>query len=135
MAKFKIEEIKARIKALEALKKQCNEAEIAIVGYQNNDKLIKVLEEEYPKLFSAGRNQILALVDGKKELTKVDNATRNDLEFQLKGNCYINKIEPNDKAGKLLPFKKISAKITKEISTLNKIIDSYLLETFYSEDA
>ena len=123
MAKINLEEIKQRVKALEALKEQCNDAEVSIIGYQDNDKLLAVLNDEYPKLFSPTKNQIIALLDGKKPLTKVDNKTKIELEFQVKGQCYLNNIEPQDKSGKLLAFNKISAKITKEINLLNRKVD------------
>lgn len=135
MAIYNLEEVKNKVKALEALKEQCNNAEISIIGYQDNDKLLAVLDAEYPKLYSPIKNQILTLVDGKKPLTKVDNATKHDLEFKLKGTCYLNNIEPNDKAGKLLPFNKISAKITKEINLLNREIDEgSILNLFKTEE-
>lgn len=135
MAKINLDEIKNRVKALVALKEQCSNAEVSIVGYQDNDKLLAVLEVEYSKLYSPVRNQILALLDGKKPLTKVDAPTRHDLEFKLKGACYLNNIEPNDKAGKLLPFNKISAKITKEINLLNKKInEDSILNLFRKEE-
>jgi len=131
MAKINLEKIKQNVEALEALRVQVNETEVSVVGYQDNDMLLAVLEDEYPKLFSPVKNQILALLDGKKPLTKVDNATRVKLEFQLKGQCYLNNIEPQDKAGKLLPFNKISAKITKEINLLKrKIEEESLLNLF-----
>ncbi len=135
MAQINLEKIKEKVKALEALKIQCSEAEVSIVGYQDNDMLLSVLEEEYPKLFSPTKNQILALLDGKKPLTKVDNETKIELEFQFKGHCYLNRIAPNDKSGKLLPFNKISAKITKEINLLKRKIDEgSILNLFKSEE-
>ena len=131
MAQINLEKIKQKVIALEALKKQCNDAEVSIIGYQDNDMLLAVLDDEYPKLFSPVKNQILALLSRKKPLTKVDNETKIELEFQLKGNCYLNKIEPQDKSGKLLPFNKISAKITKEINLLKrKIEEESLLNLF-----
>ena len=123
MAQINLQELKDKVEALEALRVQVNETEVSVVGYQDNDMLLAVLEGEYPKLYSPVQNQILALLDGKKSLTKVDNATKIELEFKLKGNCYLNKIEPQDKSGKLLPFNKISAKVTKEINLLKRKID------------
>ena len=131
MAQINIQEIKDKVIALEALKEQCNNAEVSIVGYYDHDMLLAVLEEEYPKLFSPVKNQILSLLDGKKPLTKVDSATRVELEFKLKGICYLNRIEPNDKSGKLLPFNKISAKITKEINLLKRNIDEASLANLF----
>lgn len=115
-----IEEYKYRIKVLEALKAQCIDAEIKIVGRQDDDLLIELLNEEYPRLFSPVKNQILSLLDGKKPLTKVNDKEKVRLENQLKGNCFLNNITPTDKTGKMLPYNKISAKITKEINLLNK---------------
>ena len=115
-----IEEYKYRIKVLEALKAQCIDAEIKIVGRQDDDLLIELLNEEYPRLFSPVKNQILSLLDGKKPLTKVNDKEKVRLENQLKGNCFLNNINPVDKTGKLLPFNKISTKITKEINLLKK---------------
>jgi len=135
MAQINIEEIKDKVEALEALRVQVNETEVSVIGYYDHDILLAVLEDEdedeYPKLFSPVKNQILALLDGKKPLTKVDNATRVLLEFKLKGNCYLNNIEPQDKSGKLLPFNKISAKITKEINLKKrKIEENSILNLF-----
>ena len=115
-----VEEYKRRIIVLEALKAQCIDAEIKIVGRQDDDLLIELLDKEYPRLFSPVKNQILSLLDGKKDLTKVAEKERVRLENQLKGNCYLNNINPTDKTGKLLPFNKISTKITKEINLLIK---------------
>ncbi len=130
MAQINIEEIKDKVEALEALRVQVNETEVSVIGYYDHDMLLAVFEE-YPKLFSPVKNQIIALLDGKKSLTKVDNATKTELEFQLKGNCYLNNIEPQDKSGKLLPFPKISAKITKEINLLKrKIEENSILNLF-----
>ncbi len=135
MAKINLEKIKQNVEALEALRVQVNETEVSVIGYYDHDMLLAVLEDEYPKLFSPVKNQILALLDGKKALTKVDNATKIELEFQLKGNCYLNNIEPQDKSGKLLPFNKISAKITKEINLLKRKIDEgSILNLFKSEE-
>ena len=83
-----IEEYKYRIKVLEALKAQCIDAEIKIVGRQDDDLLIELLNEEYPRLFSPVKNQILSLLDGKKPLTKVNDKEKVRLENQLKGNCF-----------------------------------------------
>ena len=131
MAKINLEKIKQNVEALEALRVQVNETEVSVIGYYDHDMLLAVLEDEYPKLFSPVKNQILALLDGKKALTKVDNATKIELEFQLKGNCYLNNIEPQDKSGKLLPFNKISAKITKEINLKKrKIEENSILNLF-----
>ncbi|MEN4046318.1 hypothetical protein [Sulfurimonas sp. NWX367] len=113
-------EIQKKIKQLEELKAQVLDAEVKVIGYQDNEKLLKLLSEEYPKIFSPVRNQILALVEGKKPLTKVDSATRKKLEYAIKGECFINEINPLDKTGALLPFKKLTAKISKEISLLSK---------------
>ncbi|WP_418640611.1 hypothetical protein [Sulfurimonas sp. ST-27] len=113
-------EIQKKIKQLEELKAQVLDAEVKIIGYQDDEKLSKLLSEEYPKIFSPVRNQILALVEGKKPLTKVDSATRKKLEYAIKGECFINEINPLDKTGALLPFKKLTAKISKEISLLSK---------------
>ena len=110
---------KQQIKKLQSLKEQVIDAEVKIIGYQDNDKLLKILDEEY-KIFSPVQNQILALLDGKKPLTKVDNNTKKKLEFSLKGNCFLNSINPLDKTGQLLPFSKLIAKISKEINELKK---------------
>lgn len=124
MVERNIEELKTKVKDLESLKEECVKAEVSIVGYQNNDKLITVLQEEYPKLFSPIKNQIIALVDGKKSLTKVDAKERIKIEDNLMGNCFLAGIRPLDaKNGKLLEFKKLSAKITKEINILKRKID------------
>jgi len=131
MDQINIEEIKDKVEALEALRVQVNETEVSVIGYYNHDMLLAVLEDEYPKLYSPVQNQILALLDGKKALTKVDNPTKIKLEFQLKGQCYLNNIEPQDKSGKLLPFNKISAKITKEINLeKRKIEENSILNLF-----
>ncbi|WP_434658548.1 hypothetical protein [Sulfurimonas sp. NW9] len=115
-------EIQTKIKQLKELKDQVLDAEVKIIGYQDDEKLLKLLSEgeEYPKIFSPVRNQILALLEGKKPLTKVDSATRKKLEYAIKGECFINEINPLDKTGALLPFKKLTAKISKEISLLSK---------------
>jgi len=112
-------ETKQSIKKLQTLKDEVIDAEVKIIGYQDNEKLFKILNEEY-KIFSPTRNQILALLDGKKSLTKVDNNTKKELEFSIKGNCFLNGINPLDKTGQLLPFNKLIAKISKEINQLNK---------------
>ena len=112
-------EIKQSIKKLQTLKDQVIDAEVKIIGYQDNEKLLKILNEEY-KIFSPTRNQILALLDGKKLLTKVDNNIKKELEFSIKGNCFLSGINPLDKTGQLLPFNKLIAKISKEINLLNK---------------
>jgi len=85
MAQINIEEIKDKVEALEALRVQVNETEVSVIGYYDHDMLLAVFEE-YPKLFSPVKNQIIALLDGKKPLTKVDNATKTELEFQWSGN-------------------------------------------------
>ena len=115
-----VNEYKHKIAVLEHLKSECIDAEIKIVGRQDDDLLIELLNEEYPKLFSAVKNQILSLLDGKKALTKVSDTEKIKLENKLKGNCFLNDITPIDKTGKLLPFNKIVAKISKEINILNK---------------
>jgi len=131
MAQINLQELKDKVEALEALRVQVNETEVSVIGYYDHDMLLAVLEDEYPKLFAPARNQIIAILDGKKSLTKVDNATKITLEFQLKGNCYLNNIEPLCKAGKLLPFNKISAKITKEINLKKrKIEENSILNLF-----
>jgi len=107
------------VKKLQELKDQVVDAEVKIIGYQDNENLLKVLDEEY-KIFSPVRNQILALLDGKKALTKVDNNTKKELEFSIKGNCFLNGINPLDKTGQLLAFNKLIAKISKEINQLKK---------------
>ena len=123
MIEQNIERFKSKVKALEALRTQCNDTEISVVGYQDNDKLIKVLNEEYPKIFSSLQNQIINLIDGKKPLTKVNNATKVLLEDELIGQCFLLHIKPLYKNGRLLPFNKLSAKITKEINLLKKKIE------------
>jgi hypothetical protein len=112
-------ETKQIIKKLQVLKDQVIDAEVKIIGYQDNEKLLKILDEEY-KIFSPTKNQILSLLDGKKPLTKVDNNTKKELEFSIKGNCFLSGIDPLDKTGQLLPFNKLIAKISKEINLLNK---------------
>lgn len=107
-----------KLQKLEGLRNQVLDAEIKIVGYQNNDNLIKILDEEYPKIFSSTKKQILVLIDGKKPLTQVDNRTKKELEFLLKGNCFLNGINPLSKTGELLPFNKILSKISKELKLL-----------------
>ncbi len=121
-----VNEYKHKIAVLEHLKSECIDAEIKIVGRQDDDLLIELLNEEYPKLFSAVKNQILSLLDGKKALTKVSDAEKIKLENKLKGNCFLNDITPIDKTGKLLPFNKIVAKISKEINILNKRSNQYI---------
>ena len=113
-------EIQKKIKQLELLKSKVLDAEVKIIGYQDDEKLLQLLNEEYPKVFSPVRNQILALVEGKKSLTKVDSDTRKRLEYVIKGECFLNEINPLDKTGALLPFKKLAAKISKEINLLSK---------------
>ena len=107
------------VKKLQELKDEVIDAEVKIIGYQDNEKLLKILNEEY-KIFSPTKNQILALLDGKKPLTKVDNNIKKELEFSIKGNCFLKGINPLDKTGQLLPFNKLIAKISKEINLLNK---------------
>jgi hypothetical protein len=124
MIENNIQEKQTRVKALIALKIQCNDTEVKAIGYQDNDKLISLLDAEYPKLFSPVKNQILALVAGKKALTKVGSTIKITLEDKLMGNCFLLHIKPLDKSGKLLPFNKLSAKITKEINLLNKELES-----------
>lgn len=121
-----VNEYKHKIAVLEHLKSECIDAEIKIVGRQDDDLLIELLNEEYPKLFSAVKNQILSLLDGKKALTKVSDTEKIKLENKLKGNCFLNDITPIDKTGKLLPFNKIVAKISKEINILNKRSNQYI---------
>ena len=121
-----VNEYKHKIAVLEHLKSECVDAEIKIVGRQDDDLLIELLNEEYPKLFSAVKNQILSLLDGKKALTKVSDTEKIKLENKLKGNCFLNDITPIDKTGKLLPFNKIVAKISKEINILNKRSNQYI---------
>ena len=121
-----VNKYKHKIAVLEHLKSECIDAEIKIVGRQDDDLLIELLNEEYPKLFSAVKNQILSLLDGKKALTKVSDTEKIKLENKLKGNCFLNDITPIDKTGKLLPFNKIVAKISKEINILNKRSNQYI---------
>ena len=55
MAQINLQELKDKVEALEALEAlrvQVNETEISVVGYQDNDMLLAVLDDEYPKLFS-----------------------------------------------------------------------------------
>lgn len=120
MIEQNLDKLKLKVEALEALRTQCNNTEVSVVGYQDNEKLIKILNEEYPKIFSALQNQVLNLLEGKKNLTKVDSATKVLLEDELIGKSFLLHIKPLDKNGRLLPFNKLSAKITKEINILKK---------------
>lgn len=119
MAYTNIQEINDKVKALEALKTQCNDAEVSITGYQDNSKLKLLLNEEYTTAPAALKKQILVLLDGKRNLTKVDKKTKSHLEYALQGQCFLLQINPLDKLGNLLPFNKINAKISKE-TTLQK---------------
>ncbi len=52
------------------------------------------------------------------------------LENLLKGNCFLNNINPVDKTGNLLPFHKITAKISKDINALQKLVDEDIRSLF-----
>ena len=115
-----VEEQNNRIEALELLKTECINAETKIVGYQDNDKLLAVLNEEYPKAYKYHHKEILAILDGKKSLTKLSKEKRINLENKLIAKCFVLGIDPLGKDRALLPLNKISLKIQKEISIAQK---------------
>jgi hypothetical protein len=112
-------DIQSKLESLDRLKELCDETEKKINGYQNDDNLIQLLELEYPKLSKTSLKKILKEVSGKKESTKVSGEEKKSLENRLKGECFLNDVNPMDNKGKFVGFVKLRHRIAQKKNGLS----------------
>lgn len=107
-------DIQSKLDELDKLKELCDNTEKEIVGYQNDDNLVEFLESEYPKISKTAIKNILKLVKGKKESSKVVGDEKKSMENQLIGKSFMNDVNPMDNKGKFVGYSKLRHRIAQK---------------------
>jgi hypothetical protein len=113
-------DIQTKLDSLDALRELSDDTEKQIVGYQNDDNLVALLEKEYPKVSKASTKNILKLVKGKKGTLKVVGDNKKTLENKLLGQCFLNDVNPIDNKGKFVGYAKLKHRISQRKSKLKE---------------
>lgn len=86
---------------------------------QNNTELTKLLKKDYD-LSKEDTESILSIVKGKRKGESVSQKDLDDLREECMMYCKLSHINPNDKDGKFIGYKKIKNRSSNKKNSLNK---------------
>ena len=112
-------ELELQILQLTELQNICNDIIEMENPKQSDTELTKLLKKEYD-LSKEDNDSILSIVLGKKKGESVSEKELDLLKNKCKSYCMITEINPNDKGGAFIGYKKIKSRSSNKKNALGK---------------
>ena len=111
-------QLQLQILQLSELQNICNDIIEIESNKQNDTELVKLLKKDY-RLSNDEINSITSTVLGKKKGESVDKKSLDLLKNKCESYCMICEINPKDKDGKFVGYRKIKTRSSNKKNTLN----------------
>ena len=111
-------QLQLQILQLSELQNICNDIIEIESNKQNDTELVKLLKKDYI-LSNDEINSITTIVLGKKKGESVDKKSLDLLKNKCESYCMICEINPKDKDGKFIGYRKIKTRSSNKKNTLN----------------
>lgn len=111
-------QLQLQILQLSELQNICNDIIEIESNKQNDTELVKLLKKDY-RLSNDEINSISTIVLGKKKGESVDKKSLDLLKNKCESYCMICEINPKDKDGKFVGYRKIKTRSSNKKNTLN----------------
>jgi len=111
-------EMELQILQLSKLQQICNDIIEMENPKQNDTDLTKLLKKEYD-LSKEDTDSILSIVLGKKKGESVSQKDLDNLKEECEMYCKLSHINPNDKDGNFIGYKKIKSRASNKKNSLN----------------
>ena len=111
-------QLQLQILQLSELQNICNDIIEIESNKQNDTELVKLLKKDY-RLSNDEINSITTIVLGKKKGESVDKKSLDLLKNKCESYCMICEINPKDKDGKFVGYRKIKTRSSNKKNTLN----------------
>lgn len=112
-------QLQLQILQLSELQNICNDIIEIESTKQNDTELVKLLKKDYT-LSNDEINSISTIVLGKKKGESVDKKSLDLLKNKCESYCMICEINPKDKDGKFIGYRKIKTRSSNKKNSLNK---------------
>ena len=112
-------QLQLQILQLSELQNICNDIIEIESNKQNDTELVKLLKKDY-RLSNDEINSITSTVLGKKKGESVDKKSLDLLKNKCESYCMICEINPKDKDGKFVGYRKIKTRSSNKKNSLNK---------------
>ena len=112
-------QLQLQILQLSELQNICNDIIEIESNKQNDTELVKLLKKDY-RLSNDEINSISTIVLGKKKGESVDKKSLDLLKNKCESYCMICEINPKDKDGKFIGYRKIKTRSSNKKNSLNK---------------
>lgn len=112
-------QLQLQILQLSELQNICNDIIEIESTKQNDTELVKLLKKDY-RLSNDEINSISTIVLGKKKGESVDKKSLDLLKNKCESYCMICEINPKDKDGKFIGYRKIKTRSSNKKNSLNK---------------
>lgn len=112
-------QLQLQILQLSELQNICNDIIEIESTKQNDTELVKLLKKDY-RLSNDEINSISTIVLGKKKGESVDKKSLDLLKNKCESYCMICEINPKDKDGKFVGYRKIKTRSSNKKNSLNK---------------
>lgn len=112
-------QLQLQILQLSELQNICNDIIEIESNKQNDTELVKLLKKDYI-LSNDEINSITSTVLGKKKGESVDKKSLDLLKNKCESYCMICEINPKDKDGKFVGYRKIKTRSSNKKNSLNK---------------
>ena len=112
-------QLQLQILQLSELQNICNDIIEIESNKQNDTELVKLLKKDY-RLSNDEINSITSTVLGKKKGESVDKKSLDLLKNKCESYCMICEINPKDKDGKFIGYRKIKTRSSNKKNSLNK---------------
>lgn len=112
-------QLQLQILQLSELQNICNDIIEIESNKQNDTELVKLLKKDYI-LSNDEINSITSTVLGKKKGESVDKKSLDLLKNKCESYCMICEINPKDKDGKFIGYRKIKTRSSNKKNSLNK---------------
>ena len=111
-------QLQLQILQLSELQNICNDIIEIESNKQNDTELVKLLKKDY-RLSNDEINSITSTVLGKKKGESVDKKSLDLLKNKCESYCMICEINPKDKDGKFVGYRKIKTRSSNKKNSLN----------------
>lgn len=111
-------QLQLQILQLSELQNICNDIIEIESNKQNDTELVKLLKKDY-RLSNDEINSISTIVLGKKKGESVDKKSLDLLKNKCESYCMICEINPKDKDGKFVGYRKIKTRSSNKKNSLN----------------
>lgn len=116
-------ELELQLNQLDGLQHVCNQIIAMESTNQSDTALTKLLTKEY-SLSKEDKDSILSIVSGKKNGKPVSQKDLDTLKRKFESYCVITDVNPNDKTGHFLGYKKIKMRLSNKKNILKKKIEA-----------